>query len=173
MSQLPKAFKGHDLTGWVLTSPNRVSRLAMDGERIAIVAYQPNPGVRFYRAFHAELSLGQDRDLGSLLFKIDDYIKGYGGWAPAPIGSDPGWQDIETAPKDGTWFLAAEQYEETPLIIRWSTARPSRIGYPRIPGFVGDTSNVTVHGDAYIGCDIDEQYLTHWHPLPAPPEAKP
>lgn len=94
MSQIPEAFQGHDLTGWVWVAPNRLLRLAMDGERCAIVAYDPNPGVRFFRAFHAELYIGQDRDLDRLLVKVGDYIKGYGGWAPAPIGfsADPGWQ---------------------------------------------------------------------------------
>ena len=86
MTQIPDAFKGHDLTGWVCVAPNRLLRLAVDGKRCAIVAYDPNPGVRFFKAFYAELYMGQDRDLGRLLSRVGGYIKGYGGWAPAPIG---------------------------------------------------------------------------------------
>ena len=61
---------------------------------------------------------------------------------------DPGWQPIETAPKDGTVFLA------------WA---PGREGLP--PMF----SLCAWHPDG--GFCIDElREATNWMPLPEPPE---
>jgi len=60
----------------------------------------------------------------------------------------PQWQDISTAPRDGT-----------PILV----FAPSRDGLP-------DLMAVSkYHPDA--GFCIDEiRFETHWHPLPAPPE---
>jgi hypothetical protein len=64
-----------------------------------------------------------------------------------------GWQPIETAPKDGTWFLATAD------------------------GFVDfcawhKTPHVPLYGFHFHSCDpedAEECHPTHWMPLPAPP----
>jgi len=166
MTLIPKAFQGCDLTGWTVQRHGfGIVRFTVNGDVVQI-------SERFECEDSFDVNFTRQSGVRNAFIAAEDIAESYGGWAPAPIGSDPGWQPIETAPKDGTWFLAAEKYEEKPVTIRWSTNRTSRIGMPINPGFVGDTSNVTVHGDAYMDCDIDEQWLTHWRPLPAPPEAK-
>ncbi|MDF3904713.1 hypothetical protein [Paracoccus sp. AS002] len=79
------------------------------------------------------------------------------------------WQPIETAPKDGTWFLAAcdwqREDDEPPhqdwlRIIRWDV----REGYERFPWAVMDPEGIAFGGS--IGGAIP----SHWMPLPQPPE---
>jgi hypothetical protein len=63
------------------------------------------------------------------------------------------WRPIETAPRDGTWFL---------------TYAP---GYdPRAyPGPLDFAVYDTTHREfCKAGCGFD--YVTHWRPLPDPPE---
>ena len=61
------------------------------------------------------------------------------------------WQPIETAPKDGTAFLAA--YKQGLAIARWSERR---MGKP--------SAFITVHG-------AHARDFTHWMPLPKAPNA--
>lgn len=65
-----------------------------------------------------------------------------------------GWQDISTAPKDGTWFLGGHN-KSAVLAITW----------------FGKTSHVPIYGWCHgeDGEDIDLWQPTHWRPLPAPP----
>ena len=58
-----------------------------------------------------------------------------------------GWQPIETAPKDGTRFIAWRKYSTLPLIAR----------YWKDFGWFEDEDGLHLHN------------LTHWQPLPAPP----
>jgi hypothetical protein len=61
------------------------------------------------------------------------------------------WQPIETAPRDGSWFLACSN---TP---GWGATRVVRFHYPddRLP----------IHGEGVMWPSAP----THWRPLPAPP----
>ena len=58
------------------------------------------------------------------------------------------WQPIETAPRDGSWVLVHER-QEVPMVARW---------------YLGGWQNE----DGYEPAECD---ITHWQPLPAPPEA--
>lgn len=67
--------------------------------------------------------------------------------APTPPLTEDRWQPIETAPKDGTKFLAWRRHSTLPLIVH--------------------------HNDEYSQCeDVDGILvygLTHWMPLPKAP----
>jgi hypothetical protein len=62
-----------------------------------------------------------------------------------------GWQPIETAPKDGTWFLAHEPGESMKA-MRWDT----------------DTRD---KNHAWRDHELLKYEPTHWMPLPDPPAA--
>lgn len=74
------------------------------------------------------------------------------------------WQPIETAPKDGTRILACADYvigeqwgaHAHPQTVRWETY------YPNAPG-KGLWRDKNGH---------KQMHLTHWTPLPKPPEVK-
>lgn len=70
----------------------------------------------------------------------------------------PGWQPIETAPKDGTLFLAwgPERNQEDPAVVRAKM----------IPSRDGPFIECTRPNAADDGC----LYLTHWMPIPRAPE---
>ena len=59
-----------------------------------------------------------------------------------------GWQDISTAPKDGTRFIAWRKYSTRPLIAR----------YWKDFGWFEDEDGLHLYN------------LTHWQPLPNPPK---
>lgn len=66
----------------------------------------------------------------------------------------PEWQPIETAPRDGTPFLAAHEMGGV-ISITW----------------YGKTSHIPLYGwcQGDDPEDIDLWHPTHWMPLPAPP----
>ena len=64
---------------------------------------------------------------------------------PSPEGQTT-WQPIETAPKDGTWFLAHRPAWALPEIVRWSS----------YCGGYWQSMETSVEP-------------THWMPLPSPP----
>ncbi|MBO1748920.1 Lar family restriction alleviation protein [Stenotrophomonas indicatrix] len=71
----------------------------------------------------------------------------------------PQWQPIETAPKDGTAILAcyARHYETNgflPIAVRWRAYHPNARG----------NEEWRDHSGAKV------RAITHWQPLPAPPE---
>ncbi len=73
----------------------------------------------------------------------------------------PQWQPIETAPKDGTAILAcyAPHYETNgflPVAVRWRAYHPNARGNEEWR----DSSGAKVRA------------ITHWQPLPAPPEVE-
>jgi hypothetical protein len=72
----------------------------------------------------------------------------------ARLRSAPGWQPIETAPKDGTIFMAFEQCSEAQRYECWW-------GNP----FIGDTRLY------WMDWADSEVSPTHWMPLHAAPEA--
>lgn len=66
------------------------------------------------------------------------------------------WQPIDTAPKDGTWFIARRDGEGVELLTQW-----------------GKTSHVPLYGWCYVVSDYgDPDYdlwsPTHWAHLPNP-----
>ena len=80
---------------------------------------------------------------------------------PPPEGMVGGWQDIATAPKDGTYLLLWEQYSANPFVGCWA---------------FGSWSVSHEHVDAEGGWDgaivvdsISQDRITHWMPLPPPP----
>lgn len=75
------------------------------------------------------------------------------------------WRPIETAPKDGTCFLAwgdwageinGPDFTNTICVIRWDGGRSDYPGYPW----------QVAHSDAYG----EWMHATHWMPLPEPPQ---
>ncbi len=66
--------------------------------------------------------------------------------------SGGGWQDIATAPKDGTKIL---------LLIDWDD-------FSYVGRFMGDVWEVQWNGDVPAADDPD-WVPTHWQPLPPPP----
>ncbi|WP_422846917.1 hypothetical protein ACOYR4_13165 [Acidovorax sp. M14] len=78
-----------------------------------------------------------------------------------PEGMVGGWQDITTAPKDGTYLLLWEQYSTNPFVGCWA---------------FGSWSVSHEHVDAEGGWDganvvdsISQDRITHWIPLPPSP----
>lgn len=94
------------------------------------------------------------------------------------------WQDIASAPKDGTWVLAVgKAYPELAERGDWITADPSR---PRVPHTMmirwvegwydkevdlggGTYRKKPTQGYAYWGPQPHAFHPTHWMPLPSPP----
>lgn len=80
----------------------------------------------------------------------DKYAAVHGGWAPAPIGfSRDEWLPIDTAPKDGSRFLATSKGCEV------------HVYYWRSGGFDDWCLEYANH----VGWRP-----THWRPLPTPPK---
>jgi len=69
------------------------------------------------------------------------------------------WQKIETAPKDGTFYLAYG------LGLMWTQNQPNGC-YPGEWNF--DYKRGQWRGHAHM----DDREATHWMPLPAPAESK-
>jgi hypothetical protein len=65
--------------------------------------------------------------------------------------SQEGWQAIETAPKDGTWFLAYAARDSAPYRVSWGRNHRGELAWcTQFSSFV-------------------EGYLTLWHAVPLPP----
>lgn len=64
---------------------------------------------------------------------------------------------IETAPLDGRNIILIEEWNDVPFIGYWSEKHHR---------WCADTSNVTVHGDAYIEADISQNDVCGWFPIP-------
>jgi len=67
------------------------------------------------------------------------------------------WQPIETAPKDGTVILGWRRY---PVAIRWHRSYQGFMWHACI-------LDSTMYEMCFTG---DDQLLTHWMPLPNPPD---
>lgn len=79
----------------------------------------------------------------------------------APVTADEGWKTIESAPRDGTLFLA---WQTIPTLDE-DTRCTTREGSPCIAQTVfGSVASIPMH---YVP---QGQRITHWRPLPpAPP----
>lgn len=89
------------------------------------------------------------------------------------------WQPIETAPRDGTLFLAwgvAYEWSEQigAMICKWNDEErgPGVSGYTQKPGWVGCCGSKEIDDE---GWDTGNGYTlevrpTHWMPLPKPPK---
>jgi len=64
--------------------------------------------------------------------------------------ADDGWQDISTAPKDGTWVLGWAERDSSPYRISWGRNHNNRLAW------------CTAFGSFVDG------YITHWMPLTPP-----
>jgi len=72
-----------------------------------------------------------------------------------------GWRPIETAPKDGTWFLAISAGEH-----KWTGAkfRPVIVAITPEGDYIADDIS-----DEFVEFEPSELPLTHWMPLPKEP----
>ena len=71
------------------------------------------------------------------------------------------WQPIGTAPKDGTDILLHCKYSKVPLV-----------GFINKNGIHANKDFLNTDGDANVIDWIDEEFITHWQPLPQPPESE-
>lgn len=155
MSQIPDAFKGHDLTGWVYTRGyacnqafDHLSRLTSDGS-VATVYGDLSWVIVACTGQQIEGDEPEIKTPSDLDRVVEKHC---GGWAPAPIGysADPWWQPIETAPKNGEAFIGANAQTGRVSECYWSLF------------------SFRIHS---YGSPVE---LTHWRPkFPPPPEAKP
>lgn len=81
----------------------------------------------------------------------------------APEPNVPTWQPIETAPRDGSEVLLHEIYERLPVIGWWSEKRKR---------WYASTEVYDTDGDATVIDKLYTEGVTHWMPLPAPPQTK-
>lgn len=71
------------------------------------------------------------------------------------------WQPIGTAPKDGSWLMLWERFEDVPFIGRWDRVRFR---------WVASTAHYNTDGDACVIDTVYSEGVTHWMPLPPPPK---
>jgi hypothetical protein len=71
------------------------------------------------------------------------------------------WQPIETAPKDGTQLLLWEQYDAEPFIGYWHGRRDR---------WAASTTYYDTDGNACVVDRVCSDGVTHWMPLPPPPQ---
>lgn len=87
---------------------------------------------------------------------------------------EDGWQPIETAPRDGTQILACAQLSDG-LIVQGYTPDQSIVKWcDREKDFIAMADgyfSIKSQGDMWT--TYHEPYVTHWRPLPPPPETKP
>jgi len=72
----------------------------------------------------------------------------------------PQWQPIETAPKDGTAILACAEGFSGHSIVQCRSGEWL--------GFCDDEPSIQSQGDCYT--DYHHPFVTHWMPLPQPPQ---
>jgi len=73
------------------------------------------------------------------------------------------WQPIETAPKDGTKFLAFWPEDEFPFVMHWAEFDPETAAE------IGEKGYFT-YSEMAISDIGDPPEATHWMPLPDPPK---
>lgn len=154
MTQIPDAFKGHDLTGWSAEERDGVWYIhrAVSFYNDCYLTILFSFTGRFELHDFSKLSPLKRGTLQCCLDQANKIAEANGGWAPPPIGfsADPGWQPIETAPKNGEAFIGANAQTGRVSECYWSLF------------------SFRIHS---YGAPVE---LTHWRPkFPSPPEAKP
>lgn len=71
------------------------------------------------------------------------------------------WQPIETAPLNGEHVLLWQKYADFPVIAYFSHRRNM---------WFAETEHYDTNGDASVIDTICHTLITHWMPLPPPPE---
>lgn len=98
MSQLPECFQGHDLTGWWVAAGHCILRGTRYCNTMRIWACDDG---LFELDILNEVFTPTRASLSECLLDADALAADYGGWAPAPIGSDPGWRyDVESVTEE-------------------------------------------------------------------------
>ena len=93
---------------------------------------------------------------GELIFACDNDIQQFA------QALQPQWQPIESAPKDGTRIMLWEQYSDVPFVGWWvpSAWTVSHEHVDAVGGWEG----------AIVVDRIEQKFITHWMPLPQPPQ---
>ena len=73
------------------------------------------------------------------------------------------WRTIETAPRDGTWFLASSINHGSMEVVCWQDGAPSG------STFDGTTEEGWVSDGGLDRFYANPRWFTHWMPLPEPP----
>lgn len=82
-------------------------------------------------------------------------------WAKMGAWRNGGWRDIETAPKDGTYIIVAQEHI-LPDVVLWLPEQKERVvGGNRVIGRPAGWFNVS---------RSRIKAPTHWQPLPTPPK---
>lgn len=81
-----------------------------------------------------------------------------------PEGMVGGWQDIATAPKDGTYLLLWEQYSTNPFVGCWAFDS-WRVSHEHVDAEGGWDGAIVVDS-------ISQDRITHWMKLPESPYGK-
>jgi hypothetical protein len=80
------------------------------------------------------------------------------------------WRDIETAPKDGTQILACAQLSEN-LTAQGHVPDISIVKWDRDDWVAMADGYHAIKSQGDCWTTYHEPYVTHWMPLPEPPEA--
>lgn len=78
----------------------------------------------------------------------------------------PQWQPIETAPKDGTEILIFQPAFEKYGVKSWQRERIAVVSWQHFGWSIDHVSGAECEDD------FDYAAVTHWQPLPNPPEKK-
>jgi hypothetical protein len=81
------------------------------------------------------------------------------------------WQDIETAPKDGTWFLAYGERDEGDDLPPIGPCRWRANSFDRWEQVSPTRKELVTHFESDWDWDSGLYNLSHWMPLPEPPTA--
>lgn len=74
------------------------------------------------------------------------------------------WQDIATAPKDGSAFMAATSFYEWPEVLRWEAYAPEDAEEVGEEGYWRYAEEILANV-----AEVDISDFTHWQSLPADP----
>lgn len=162
VSQLPDSFKGHALTGWA-PGKHGIGRMTADLQSYQIEFNVKKQGFQSYSYMNGWKLKAQP--LEQALKEANEYALTRGGWAPAPIGSDPGWRyDVEAVPDYQTVQVSYHfgEGDPTPPMV-YRKAQRNKAGVWK---FYDGHGWELLHGIVYAWREepgVD----------PAPPEAKP
>lgn len=76
-----------------------------------------------------------------------------------------GWQDISTAPKDGTTILGFGPYLSEPITAQWRKERQREGWFPTYEG-----SRIVTYMSDFGPDYADAEHLIYWMPIPTPPK---